>query len=627
MAQKILFKRGLKANLPTLQVGEPAFCIDTGEYVIGSPAGNVVINGAGSIGLQGPKGDNGIDGKSAYDLWISAGNTGTVQTFLNSLKGAKGDTGAQGPQGIRGLTGDRGEDGQNGIDGKSAYQLWLDAGNTGTLQNFLDSLKGPKGDTGDAGTGTGGSVPSNVILFEDWVSGETVTIDGATPADTTAPNDVTNLTYTNVTQTGLRLTWTASSSSDVASYRIFEGATQIGSATVNQLDITGLTANTTHTYTVKAVDNAGNVSAGVSVTVTTSAATPTNTAPSITSSYSTTSVNDSTSISIPYTVTDAEGGMITATLTKDGTPTTATIATGANTWNVGTLAVGSHVLTIQVADSAGLTSNTLTFNLTVTATSSLSGTASPAPGMYSSGQTITLSATGASGAATIYYTTNGLTPTTASTVYSTPINLGTTGVIKFIVKDAAGNTTPVQAANYIIGTGTGGFYSFSGASTDYIKVSPAIAFDEVIMDFTPKQAAGAWQYYIDARTGVANGYIARTSSNTDEVGTAYQTVSVNGTTGTSATAFVPTGTRNTLRAVLKATGTDDVQFFKPASGSGSLIADVYDIQFKLAGNVVAHYDFTKNMGAGTTSGQIIPDISGNGNVAFIYGTTTTWKQS
>ena len=30
--------------------------------------------------------------------------------------------------------------GGNGAPGKSAYEIWLDAGNTGTEQDFLDSL-------------------------------------------------------------------------------------------------------------------------------------------------------------------------------------------------------------------------------------------------------------------------------------------------------------------------------------------------------------------------------------------------------------------------------------------------------------------------------------------------------
>jgi len=35
--------------------------------------------------------------------------------------------------------------------GASAYQIWLDAGNTGTEQDFLDSLEGPQGATGATG--------------------------------------------------------------------------------------------------------------------------------------------------------------------------------------------------------------------------------------------------------------------------------------------------------------------------------------------------------------------------------------------------------------------------------------------------------------------------------------------
>lgn len=35
-----------------------------------------------------------------------------------------------------------------GPAGKSAYQIWLDFGNKGSKQDFIDSLKGPKGDGG-----------------------------------------------------------------------------------------------------------------------------------------------------------------------------------------------------------------------------------------------------------------------------------------------------------------------------------------------------------------------------------------------------------------------------------------------------------------------------------------------
>jgi hypothetical protein len=172
------------------------------------------------------------------------------------------------------------------------------------------------------------------------------------------------------------------------------------------------------------------VSSPLNGTVTPS--TPTNTAPSITSSYSTTSVNDSTSISIPYTVTDSEGGSLTATLTKDGVATIATISTGSNTWNVGTLSAGSHTLTIQVKDSGNLTSNTLTFNLTVsvtntapTITSSYSTTSAFSNDVITIPYTITDSQ---GGTLTATYTKDGVTSTASVSTGANTWSVGTLAV-------------------------------------------------------------------------------------------------------------------------------------------------------------------------------------------------------
>lgn len=64
------------------------------------------------------------------------------------FKGEKGDTGEPGQNGTNGVDG---QDGQDGEDGKSAYQIWLDEGNVGTEQDFLDSLKGADGIDGKDG--------------------------------------------------------------------------------------------------------------------------------------------------------------------------------------------------------------------------------------------------------------------------------------------------------------------------------------------------------------------------------------------------------------------------------------------------------------------------------------------
>ena len=108
----------------------------------------------GDTGGQGIQGEMGEAGKSAYETWLSFGNSGTETDFIASLKGARGEQGLQGIQGEIGLTGER------GADGKSAYQTWLSLGNSGTEADFIMSLKGEqglqgikgeKGDTGEQG--------------------------------------------------------------------------------------------------------------------------------------------------------------------------------------------------------------------------------------------------------------------------------------------------------------------------------------------------------------------------------------------------------------------------------------------------------------------------------------------
>ena len=62
-------------------------------------------------GTNGVNGQNGANGLSAYDIWLAAGNEGSLTDYLNSLVGAigaTGATGATGPQGPQGLQGPAG---------------------------------------------------------------------------------------------------------------------------------------------------------------------------------------------------------------------------------------------------------------------------------------------------------------------------------------------------------------------------------------------------------------------------------------------------------------------------------------------------------------------------------------
>ena len=62
--------------------------------------------------------------------------------------GAEGLQGPTGPAGPSGLAGNSGNDGQDGL---SSYGIWLDLGNTGTQEDFIDSLTGPEGPQGAQG--------------------------------------------------------------------------------------------------------------------------------------------------------------------------------------------------------------------------------------------------------------------------------------------------------------------------------------------------------------------------------------------------------------------------------------------------------------------------------------------
>ena len=86
----------------------------------------------------------GQDGKSAYEIAVENGFEGTVEEWLDSLVGAKGDKGDTGAAGQDGKDGKDGQDGKDGVDGTDG-------------KDGADGEKGDKGDQGDTGwTGSNG---------------------------------------------------------------------------------------------------------------------------------------------------------------------------------------------------------------------------------------------------------------------------------------------------------------------------------------------------------------------------------------------------------------------------------------------------------------------------------------
>jgi len=94
----------------------------------------------------GVNGTNGVDGDSAYEIWISQGNVGTEQDFLDSLAG---DPGADGIDGT---------DGAGLITGGTANQILVKQSGTDYDADWEDLILGKPTDayaisnTEDAGT-------------------------------------------------------------------------------------------------------------------------------------------------------------------------------------------------------------------------------------------------------------------------------------------------------------------------------------------------------------------------------------------------------------------------------------------------------------------------------------------
>jgi hypothetical protein len=130
-----------------------------------------------------------------------------------------------------------------------------------------------------------------------------------------------------------------------------------------------------------------------------------------------------------------------------------------------TVTANETINTIAVAagyKTSAMGSASYTVNLPQAATPALS----PATGTYSSAQTVTISTTTPS--ATIYYTTNGSTPTTSSAVYSGPITVSASETVEAIAVAAGDSTSVVGSADYTINP-VPGAPTFSPAGGTYVS--------------------------------------------------------------------------------------------------------------------------------------------------------------
>ena len=115
------------------------------------------------------------------------------------------------------------------------------------------------------------TLPAKAVATFTWTPGAS---GGGGSSDTTAPSAPSGLAATGTTASSTTLNWTAATDNvGVTGYQIIRNGAQVATTTSTSYTDTGLSAATSYSYTVKAVDAAGNVSAAsntASVTTTAS---------------------------------------------------------------------------------------------------------------------------------------------------------------------------------------------------------------------------------------------------------------------------------------------------------------------------------------------------------------------
>ena len=156
-------------------------------------------------------------------------------------------------------------------------------------------------------------------------------------------------------------------------------------------------------------------------------------------------VSESFSSSVQATITDSTTGATIYDTTDGSTPTTASSVytapfTVTTTTTVNAIAAGTGLLASPMA------SQTYTLISQVSMPSF-----NPAPGIYSSAQPVAISTSTPN--ATIYFTTDGKTPTTSSAKYAAPINVAASETLSAIAVASGLSNSPVASGLYTIQPG------------------------------------------------------------------------------------------------------------------------------------------------------------------------------
>jgi hypothetical protein len=283
--------------------------------------------------------------------------------------------------------------------------------------------------------------------------------------DTSAPTAPTNLTATAASSSQINLSWTAATDNTaVTNYQITRNGAVI--ATVGNVtsynNNSGLSANTLYTYSVLAIDGAGNQGPASNQASATTQASADTTPPTASITSQPANPTNATTASFSFTGTDnvTPANQLTFQCSLDS----AAFAACTSPQAYSGLAAGSHNFRVESIDQAGNVSTPASYTWTIDTTAPTVSMTAPANNATVSGTSVTVSATASDNAAVVgvQFKLDGanLSAEDTSSPYSITWNstTATNGMhtLTAVARDAAGNTTTATSITVTVNNTSSG---------------------------------------------------------------------------------------------------------------------------------------------------------------------------
>jgi chitodextrinase len=370
-----------------------------------------------------------------------------------------------------------------GVNGYKVYRNGTLVSTTSTT-TFFDSGLAPN---------TTYSYTVSAYDFAGNESAQSTTVNGTTAGpDTTAPSMPTGLVATPVSTSEIDLSWVAATDNvGVTGYKVYRNGSAVGTTTgALTFKDTGLTAATSYSYTVGAVDAAGNESAQ-STAVNSSTQAPDTTPPTVPTGLTVTNVT-STTASLSWAASTDNVGVSSYKVYRNGSLVT---AVGTTSFNDTGLAPGTtYTYTVSAYDAMN---NESAQSAPVGATTTAPDTTPPSvpTGLTVTGttnSTVSLSWTTSTDNTGVtgyqVFRSGGLVGTTTATTFTDngllPITSYTYTVAAY---DAAGN---ISAQSTAVNATTGAATVTNPTFVQLNSTTPQTAQTSVPVAFTQAQTAG-----------------------------------------------------------------------------------------------------------------------------------------